>query len=355
VKILYGVQATGQGHISRARAMADALSHYPVKVDWLFSGRQRDQLFDMEPFGDWLHRRGLTFTTHSGRVSYLRTALNNKLPEFLRDVRRLNVKDYDLVVTDFEPVTAWAARLRDVKAVGIGHQYALGGRAPAAGDHWLSRFIMRNFAPVSQGLGLHWHSYDPHTLPPILDLGEPTTTRRNHYLVYLPFEDQSRVTRWLNGHREYQFVQFAPGLKDTRCGNVRQHPTGIIAFKEQLHSCRGVICNSGFELISECLQLGKPALTRPLAGQTEQLSNALALDELGYATVMADLCDVQLARWLRRTPPPPAIYFADVAAGLAQWLQNGCRESVASVSARLWQGSMTPQTALDKRAASSAQ
>jgi uncharacterized protein (TIGR00661 family) len=346
VKILYGVQATGQGHISRARAMAEALARYPVQVDWLFSGRERQSLFDMEPFGEYLHRRGLTFTTRNGRIRHLRTVLDNNLPQFLRDVWRLNVLDYDIVVTDFEPVTAWAAKLRGVQTIGIGHQYAFGGNAPAAGDHWLPRLIMRNFAPVGTGLGLHWHGYDPHTLPPILDLGDVRVEQGEHYLVYLPFEDQTTVTRWLNGHGGYRFVQYATGLPSDEQGNVRRHPTSISAFKKDLHSCRGVICNSGFELLSECLELGKPALTKPLTGQTEQESNALALTELGYATAMYRLDDAVLGQWLRRTPAAPSIRFVDVARHLAEWLHSGCREPAERLSERLWQNSSTPATTL---------
>ena len=346
MKILYGVQATGQGHISRARAMAEAFERYPVSVDWLFSGRSRERLFDMEPFGDFLHRRGLTFSTRAGKIQHLRTAIDNNLPLFLRDVWQLDIRSYDLVVTDFEPVTAWAGRLRGVKTIGIGHQYAFGGHAPATGDRWLSRFIMRNFAPVATGLGLHWHGYDAHTLPPILDLGDAETHHGEHYLVYLPFEDQATVTRWLQAHKKFNFVQYATGLPADRQGNVRRHPTSITAFKEDLHSCKGVICNSGFELLSECLELGKPALTKPLAGQMEQESNALALTQLGYATAMNALDDAILAQWLDRTPRAPAIQFADVAAHLAEWLHQGCNESAASLSARLWHTSVTPRTGI---------
>ena len=53
MRILYGVQATGQGHISRARAMAEAFEPLGVEVCWLFSGRPRGRLFDMEPFGHY--------------------------------------------------------------------------------------------------------------------------------------------------------------------------------------------------------------------------------------------------------------------------------------------------------------
>ena len=342
MRILYGVQATGQGHISRARAMAEAFQPYPLQVDWLFSGRERERLFDMELFGNFLHRRGLTFATHNGRIQHLKTALSNNLPIFLRDIWQLPVKDYDLVVTDFEPVTAWACKLRGVNSIGIGHQYAFGGNAPVTGADWLSRLIMRQFAPVSLGLGLHWHGYDPHTLPPILDLGDAAIETGAHFLVYLPFEDQARVTRWLNDQPDYEFRQYAPGLPEDRQRNVKRHPTSISAFKQDLHSCRGVICNAGFELLSECLELGKPALTKPLSGQTEQESNALALTQLGYATAMTDLDDRRLAAWLRNTPAAPEICFSDVAASLADWLFNNCHEPAATLSARLWQNSATP-------------
>ena len=72
-KILYGVQGTGQGHISRARGVAHALKDYDVDVTWLFSGRDKDKLFDMEPFGDFKHREGLTMVTEAGKMKYRKT------------------------------------------------------------------------------------------------------------------------------------------------------------------------------------------------------------------------------------------------------------------------------------------
>ena len=69
----------------------------------------------------------------------------------------------------------------------------------------------------------------------------------------------------------------------------------IDGFKRDLATARGVICNTGFELISECLQWGKPVL-RPLAKQMEQLSNAAALEQLGYATTMEALNTLRRVR-----------------------------------------------------------
>ena len=52
MKICYGVQGTGNGHIARARIMAQAFAlRDDVTVDFYFSGRDADAYFDMEVFG----------------------------------------------------------------------------------------------------------------------------------------------------------------------------------------------------------------------------------------------------------------------------------------------------------------
>lgn len=337
MKVLYGVQATGNGHISRARAMAAAFRAHGVDVTWLFSGRERSQLFDMEPFGDFRHRRGLTFATRAGAVRYWQTLRQNHLPRFLRDVGELSLTGFDLVVTDFEPVTAWAGRRAGVPTIGIGHQYAFGPDTPIAGDHWLARQIMHWFAPVDRAVGLHWHPYNSSILPPILDLPEPEGEPSDHVLVYLPFEDVSAVIALLQQFPEFRFRLYGPGLDSVEHRNVSQRPSSVRAFKQDLATCSGVICNSGFELISECLHWQKPVLTKPLAGQTEQLANALALRQLGHATVTPQLDHKSLAPWLRQRPPSSGLRFPDVAGTLAAWLAAGAGAEIATLQQQLWQ------------------
>ena len=49
MKLLYGVQGTGNGHIARARIMAAALAkRSDVEVDFVFTGREPDKYFDMD-------------------------------------------------------------------------------------------------------------------------------------------------------------------------------------------------------------------------------------------------------------------------------------------------------------------
>jgi len=317
--------------------MAEALAHHDINVTWLLSGRPKDQLFDMGIFGDYQHRQGLTFVTEAGRLRYRKTAMGNNVLQFMGDVAALDLSPFDLIVTDYEPVTAWAGRRQRREVIGIGHQYAFGANTPKAGNSLIQQGIMQRFAPVSRPVGLHWAAFDSHVLPPILDLpplsNEPPD---DLILVYLPFEDQTQISQWLQSFPEQQFVQYANGIIDEDRANVGRRRANIKGFKRDLGRCKGVICNSGFELISECLQWHKPVLTRPLKGQMEQLSNAAALESLGYASVMHQLDSAHTRAWLERPREAPKVHFSDVAPRLAEWLANGAREPIDILCSELW-------------------
>ena len=336
MKILYGVQATGQGHISRARAMAEALSRYHLEVTWLFSGRAREELFDMQPFGKIKHRQGLTLATSRGRLNYMATVRHNNLRRFFNDVRHLDLAPYDLIFTDYEPVTAWAARRAGRRCIGIGHQYAFQPGTPRAGGNFLTETIMQRFAPVDVPIGLHWHPYTAQILPPILDLPDLNRQDDNFFLVYLPFEDQVAMSSLLREIPDRRFKIYARNLPYMILGNVTLHPADTMSFKRDLARCSGVICNSGFELISECLQWRKPVVTKPLRGQMEQLSNAAALEQLGYARVLRKLSSGALRDRLDLLPDAPRCEFADVSAELARWIAAGCQQSPAHLARTLW-------------------
>ena len=96
MKILYGVQATGNGHITRARVMAPALAKQGIEVDFLFSGRSPDKLFNMEPFGEYRVRRGLTFSVTDGKIDRWRSLTQNSLIQLVKDIRALDLQEYDL-------------------------------------------------------------------------------------------------------------------------------------------------------------------------------------------------------------------------------------------------------------------
>ena len=72
-------------------------------------------------------------------------------------------------------------------------------------------------------------------------------------------------------------------------GNLRYRPFSEATFIDDLRTCRAVIAGGGFTLMSESVYLHKPMLSVPLAGQFEQVLNALYLQKLGYGTYAPEL------------------------------------------------------------------
>ncbi|MDB2331615.1 glycosyltransferase, partial [Alteromonas sp.] len=102
MKILYGVQGTGNGHIARARIMAAALSrHRDINVDFVFSGRTPSDYFDMDIFGNYRAYTGLSFVTYRGQVDKLATIKKAKLRQLYHDVNVMDTSGYDLLINDF--------------------------------------------------------------------------------------------------------------------------------------------------------------------------------------------------------------------------------------------------------------
>ncbi len=339
MRILYGVQGTGNGHLSRARAMATAFADSTLEVDFLFSGRPRERFFDMECFGGFETRQGMTFVNVDGRVDYLRTVLGNNYLRFVRDVLSLDVSPYDLIITDFEPITAWAGRLRRKRVISMGHQPAFDHKVPVANRDLRTSLVMRLFAPGDVRVGMHWSKFDAPILPPLVEVGDgPVRHTANKVLVYLPFESQGQVHALLHQLPEYQFFVYAPGSDFTQRGNLHLRPTSLDGFRADLHDCSAVLCNAGFELSSECLALGKRLLVKPQGRQMEQASNALALRELGYGA-STEVLDVESIRlWLSHEDPHPQIAFPNVAAALTRWLETGdfAPQALETLAGSLW-------------------
>lgn len=328
MRLLYGVQATGNGHISRARALQQALAPHDIHIDFLFSGRPATQLFDMQQFGAFQWRKGLSFVSKAGKVNHWQTLLQADLRQLWQDIRQLETRRYDLVLTDFEPVTAWAARRQGTPLIALGHQYALTAPTPLQNMDWLQRNILRFFAPARLNLGLHWHHFG-HTqkqgrlvLPPIIDVQHAPAPKSdtNPVLVYLPFEAATDVLQWLAPLKQYRFRLYGVGQPTHDLAHVECCPASVQGFKYDLVQASAVISNAGFELISEALQLQKRILVKPLAGQPEQASNALALKQLKLAEALPALNSTVISEFLCGFTPQMQVSYPDVTAKIADWL-----------------------------------
>ena len=76
MNILYGVNATGNGHISRSRITISELKNRGHDVTVLFSGRNDEDFFDLDEFKPFIIKKGFTFIFKNGKLNVIKTLLN---------------------------------------------------------------------------------------------------------------------------------------------------------------------------------------------------------------------------------------------------------------------------------------
>jgi uncharacterized protein (TIGR00661 family) len=343
MKILYGIQTTGNGHLSRSREVIRELKKLGNNVEVLLSGREPAMPMELKEFEPYRTFKGLTFSTNRGRIKFFQTAFKLNFFQFYRDIASLDGCSYDLVITDFEPISARIARRQSIPSIGVGHQYAFIYDIPMDGGNPLARFVIKNFAPADYSVGLHWHHFNRPILPPIVPpkIGISHKKIGNKILVYLPFEQLKDILALLKPFCDYQFFIYHFPAQSKDSGNIHLRPFSRAGFLNDLIECNGVISNAGFELASEALYLGKKILVKPLAGQMEQLSNALAITCLKLGMVMTWLNKASVAQFLDRPAAAP-IKFPNVARMIAEWVADGQWKDVEGLASMAWQQAALP-------------
>lgn len=340
MRILYGVQTTGHGHLVRSTPIIRQLRERGHQVEVLLSGPPPDPAWPARIGAPLTTRTGLTFAADGGRIRYLKTATQARPLAFLREVFRKPATLPDLVVTDYEPITAWLARRLGLRSIGIGHLYAFAWpEVPRARGNLITRNVMDWFAPATIPAGAHWDHFGAPILPPTVDPEVRALARGpvapDLILVYLGFEPLERLLPLLRLFPDRRFHVYTKTGSERQDGNITVRPISRPRFLEDLARCRGVITNAGFTLTSECLHLGIPVLVQPLHGQLEQESNAVALERLDLGTVTRRLSRADIRRWLDTPAPRPQCY-PDVTAALVDWLHAGADDSLDVLSKRLW-------------------
>ena len=306
MKILYGIQGTGHGHISRAREILPVLSS-KAQVDVLISGYNCNMNLENIQVDQ---KRGISLTYNSkGSVSYLKTIMNLKPVTFLRDLRSIEIEKYDLVISDFEPITAWAARQKNVFSIALSHQASfLSQVSPRPSKRSLfGETILKYFAPCTKPVGFHFKRYDSFVLPPIIrkDVRSLNSKEGGHITVYLPAYHHEFLVQKFKQLPEAAWHIFSPTCSIAYTdSNVWVHPVGNLPFLDSMKQSFGVIAGAGFETCAEAMFLGKKLLAVPIANQYEQYCNAAALEKMGIQTIRRiDHTFIDIATdWIKNRP-----------------------------------------------------
>jgi len=283
MKILYAIQGTGNGHISRARDIIPALQKTHT-VDILISGSQAD--VDL-PYPIKYVCKGLGFIFgKSGGVDLVETFKKNSLKKFFAEINALPVENYDLVINDFEPVSAWACFQKDMPCITLSHQAAVLNKhvpQPKKAD-LMGRAILKKYAPSTHQYGFHFKEYDTNIFTPVIrqEIRNQAVEDKGHYTVYLPAYDDKRILKVLRKCKGTHWQVFSKhNKKPYKEKNIWIEPINNEAFIKSIATSTGVLCGAGFETPAEALFMKKKLLVIPMKGQYEQHCNAAALKEMG--------------------------------------------------------------------------
>ena len=284
MKILYAVQGTGNGHLSRAKDIYTVLNNR-VEVDVLISGKQYE--IDV-PFPVKFRRRGIVFVFgKNGGIDYLKTLKANNIFKIIKEIRSCKLSEYDLIINDFEPITAWASYFRgDLNCISLSHQGAfLSKKVPKPKrKSVLGRLVLKYFAPSATTYSFHFKKYDKNMFLPIIrnDIRRQSIKEKNYYVVYLPFYSDEKIIKVLSKIKGVKWKVFSKHSKeDYRVKNVKIIPICSSNFERNMAWSNGVICGAGFETPAEALYLKKKLLVVTMKKQYEQACNAESLKQLG--------------------------------------------------------------------------
>jgi uncharacterized protein (TIGR00661 family) len=286
MKILFGIQGTGNGHISRAREIVPLLQQYG-EVDLLVSGTQAEVSLS-QPLKYQYHGFSFVFGTHGGVDNWATFKIMN-LPQLWRDMHSLPLQQYDLIVNDFEPVSAWACKLQKVPSVSLSHQCSfVSPKTPRPAKWNYAEWLFKYYSPTTYHIGFHFEQYDNFIHTPVIrsEIRSLETSNKGHYTVYLPAYDDKILIKQLGKVKDVEWHIFSKRQKTPlREGNVTVLPVNNNTFNQSLASCAGLLTGGGFEGPAEALFLGKKVMMIPMTGQYEQQCNALAASRLGVPVV----------------------------------------------------------------------
>lgn len=289
MKILYAFQGTGNGHVSRARELVPLLEQH-AEVDILVSGTHSEVGLG-RPILIKRHGMGFQFGKNGG-VDLWSSIKKFRPLRFIRDVRDLPLHPYDLILNDFEPVSAYAAKRIGREVHAISHQAAFLSDQSPRPQHIRSPFaewLFRNYAPSSSQTAFHFQAYDTFIHTPVIrsEVRALRPAKNGHITVYLPAYGDKQLVKHFQKLKAMEWHLFSKHYNEpTKVQNVWIRPVNNQAFLESLHTANGLLTGGGFESPAEALFLGKKLFVVPMHNQFEQQCNAAALKQMGIPVTL---------------------------------------------------------------------
>ena len=303
--IIYAACGEGMGHAIRTSVILDHLKK-ENEVIVFASGRAFD--FLSRKFDDVYKIYGFNTVYENNAVNDKKTFIKamKNLPRDVRDNIKLlyNIaNDFkpDIIISDFEFYSNILSKIIRVPMISIDNMHVITHckidvPRKFSRDKLKAEGVVRSFIMGPQKYLITSYFYPEiknkdkvSMFPPILreEILNLKPVKGDHVLVYQTSTSNSELIQILTDIDE-KFIVYGFDVEKVD-KNLTYRKFNEDQFFKDLGSCKAVLANGGFTLISESIYLKKPVLSIPVKGQFEQILNAIYLERLGYGEFHEEL------------------------------------------------------------------
>lgn len=312
MKILFGVQTEGNGHITQAIAIKQYLKSQNIDVTAAFAAKKKKGLasYFKDEF-DVIEYEGFDFVFgKDGRVVLWKTILKGtfELPRlilsFINICKVIKREKPDAIFNFYEPLVGLTSIFfPNIKYVSFGHQYAMESAIyPDVKGYPIQKMFLGIINGVtsikSKIVALSYYEFKDDTMivsPPILRQESYVVSDKieDFVLVYLMNEDM--LPQLISEAEKYPNINLQCFTKLTKehsvPSNIKLFNLDGKLFQEKMKICKAVICSGGFETSAEAIYQKKPLLMIPMPNHYEQHANCndAYLSSFGITSETIDL------------------------------------------------------------------
>ena len=294
MKILFGVQTEGNGHITQCIATKQYLQSQGIEVTTAFAAKKKRGLpkYFTDEF-NVIDYDGFDFVFDNvGRVVIWKTIVKNtfELPRlivsFIKICSIIQKEKPDAIFNYYEPLVGLTALFfKNIKYVSFGHQYAMDSVIyPRINGYIVQKLFLSIINKITsiraKIVALSYYEFNDTTMivsPPILRAESYSISdkKEDFVLVYLMNEDM--LPQLISQAKKYPDINIQCFTKLTKqydeLPNLKLFNLDGKLFQEKMKVCKSVVCSGGFETSAEAIYQNKPLLMIPMPNHYEQHAN----------------------------------------------------------------------------------
>nr|WP_255590763.1 MJ1255/VC2487 family glycosyltransferase [Methanobacterium spitsbergense] len=304
-RIIYAACGEGMGHAIRTSVV---LKHLKQENDVVVFASSRAFEYLSGKFDNVYEIYGFNTVYEDNAVNDKKTFIKamKNLPRDVKDNIKLlyniaNEFKPELIISDFEFYSNILSKIIRVPMISIDNMHVITHckidvPRKYSRDKLKAEGVVRSFIMLPQKYLITSYFYpeikNPDKVsifPPILrnEILNLESLKEDHVLVYQTSTSNSKLIEVLKKVDE-NFIIYGFDCEKVDENLIFREFNEDQFFKD-LGTCKAVLANGGFTLISESIYLKKPVLSIPVKGQFEQILNAIYLERLGYGEFHEEL------------------------------------------------------------------